>query len=64
MSKIQKTAREVFNKAGFVIQQEQHFYPNLYKRRLNFIGRIFPGLFAYQFGFKLILQKNNYTQPL
>ena len=54
-----KTAREIFSKAGFTIQQEQHFYPNLYKRRLNFIGRIFPGLFAYQFGFRLILQKNN-----
>src|SRR3989344_4652874 len=32
-----KTAREVFSKAGFTIQQEQHFYPNLYKRRLNVV---------------------------
>lgn len=52
-----KTAREIFSKTGFIAQQEQHFYPNLYKRKLNFLGRIFPGFFAYQFGFKLILKK-------
>src|SRR3989344_1967503 len=51
-----KTAIEIFNKTGFIIQQEQHFYPNLYKRKLNFIGRIFPGFFAYQFGFRLTLK--------
>src|SRR3989338_3372533 len=51
-----KTAREIFDKTDFIIQQEQHFYPNFYKRKLNFIGRIFPGLFAYQFGFRLTLK--------
>lgn len=52
-----KTVREIFNKAGFTIQQEQHFYPNLYKRKLNFLGKMFPGFFAYQFGFRLTLAK-------
>lgn len=51
-----KTAREVFNETGLTINREQHFYPNLYKRKLNFLGRIFPGFFAYQFGFRLTLQ--------
>ena len=49
---------EIFNKAGFTIQQEQHFCPNLYKRKFNFLGKMFPGFFAYQFGFRVVLQKN------
>ena len=52
-----KTAREIFDKTGFTVQQEQHFYPNLYQRRMNFLGRMFPGFFAYQFGFRIILAK-------
>lgn len=52
-----KTTRDMFSKAGFKIEQEEHFCPNLYKRKLNFIGKIFPGFFAYQFGFRLVLQK-------
>lgn len=52
-----KTARDIFNKTGFSVKQEQHFYPNLYKRKLDFLGRIFPGVFAYQFGFRLVLKK-------
>lgn len=51
-----KTARETFDKTGFIVQQEQHFYPNLYKRKFNFLGKISPGLFAYQLGFRLILR--------
>ncbi len=46
------TLRELFEKAGFEIDKEQHFYPNLYNRGLNFLGAMFPGVFAYQFGIK------------
>ena len=52
-----ETAREIFHKTGFIIQREQHFCPNLYKRKLNFLGRIFPEFFAYQFGFRLVLRQ-------
>lgn len=48
-----ESARQTFRDAGFDIQREEHFYPNLYQRKLNFIGRIIPGIFAYQFGFRL-----------
>ncbi len=48
-----KTARELFRDVGLKIQKEKHFYPNLYKRKLNFLGRLFPGLFAYQMIFLL-----------
>lgn len=48
-----KTARKLFQESGFQIVKEEHFYPNLYHRGLSWLGRIFPGLFAYQFGFLL-----------
>ncbi len=42
------TIKEALEKSGFLVEREHHFYPNLYKRKLNFLGNIFPGLFAYQ----------------
>lgn len=48
-----QTVRELFHKVGLKIEQENHVYPNLHHRRLDFLGRIFPGLFAYQMVFKL-----------
>lgn len=47
------TIKSFFKKSGFRIVKENNFYPNLYKRGLNFVGRIFPGFFAYQFIFLL-----------
>lgn len=48
-----KTAKKLFNECGLRIERECHFYPNLYKRKLNFLGSIFPGFFAYQMIFLL-----------
>lgn len=48
-----ETIKSVFRKSGFNVVRERHFYPNLYKRGLNFLGKIFPGLFAYQMIFLL-----------
>ncbi len=42
------TLRETLEEAGFTVEEENNFYPNLYKRGLNFLGRVFPGFFAYQ----------------
>lgn len=47
------TARELFQKAGLRIIEESHVYPNLHHRGLDFVGRIFPGFFAYQLVFKV-----------
>jgi len=47
------TIMAFFKKSGFRVVKEKNFYPNLYKRGLNFIGRIFPGFFAYQLIFLL-----------
>lgn len=52
-----KTAREFFNKEGFVVEKEHHFYPNLYKRKLTFLGDLFSGFFAYQMIFLLSRKK-------
>lgn len=52
-----KTASNIFQECGFKIEKENHFYPNLYRRKLNFLGIIFPGFFAYQFIFRLISQE-------
>lgn len=52
-----KTARDFFQKEGFIIERELHFYPNLYKRKLTFLGNIFPGFFAYQMIFLLSRNK-------
>lgn len=35
-------------KAGFQVEKELNFYPNLYRRGLSFLGNLFPGFFAYQ----------------
>ncbi len=43
----------LFKKCGLKVDREMHFYPNLYKRHLNWLGKIFPGLFSYQFIFLL-----------
>ncbi|MFH1769723.1 MAG: methyltransferase domain-containing protein [Parcubacteria group bacterium] len=48
-----KTARKMFEKCDLAIEAEHHFYPNLYKRGLTFLGKIFPGFFAYKLIFKL-----------
>ena len=48
-----QTARELFAKVGLRIVRESHVYPNLRHRGLDFFGRMFPGLFAYQLVFKL-----------
>lgn len=48
-----KTARDFFKKEGFIIEKELHFYPNLYKRKITFLGKILPGFFAYQMIFLL-----------
>ena len=47
------TARDLFQKAGLRIEEESHVYPNLHHRGLDFLGRMFPGLFAYQMVFRL-----------
>lgn len=47
------TARELFRGSGLRIERESHFYPNLYRRKLSWLGRLFPGLFAYQMAFLL-----------
>lgn len=52
------TAKDLFRHCGFKIEKEDHFYPNLYKRKLDFLGRIFPGFFAYQMIFLLSLNKH------
>lgn len=43
-----KTARELTKKSGFIIERENHFYPNLYKRKATSLGRLFPGLLSFQ----------------
>jgi len=48
-----KSARKYIKQSGLKIEKENHLYPNFYKRKLNFIGNIFPGLFAYQMIFLL-----------
>ncbi len=52
------TLRSALKKNGFAILRENHFYPNLHKRKLNFLGRIFPGFFSYQMIFLLAPDKN------
>ena len=51
-----KTALKIFKKCGLKVEKEHHFYPNLYKRRLNFLGRMFPGFLAYQMIFLLSVE--------
>ncbi len=53
-----KTVKETFRQCGLKIEKENNFYPNLYKRKLNFLGRLFPGFFAYQMIFILSLKKS------
>lgn len=43
-----KSLEKELKKAGFHFDKEMNFYPNLYRRGLNFLGDIFPGFFAYQ----------------
>ncbi|MGB0757159.1 MAG: class I SAM-dependent methyltransferase [Patescibacteria group bacterium] len=47
------TLRKMVEGAGYQIEQEHNFYPNLYTRGLNWLGDIFPGLFTFQMIFKL-----------
>lgn len=46
-----RTLVKTLEENGFRIKKAVHFYPNLYKRHLNFLGNFFPGLLAYQFIF-------------
>lgn len=48
-----ETARKAFRDAGLQIENENHFYPNLYRRGLHWLGNLFPGLFAYHMVFRL-----------
>jgi len=45
------SARSLIRESGFEIKKEKFFFPNLYRRRLNFLGNLLPGLFAYQMFF-------------
>lgn len=48
------TVNELFDQAGLEVEEENHFFPNLYRRRyLSFLGKLWPGLFAYQLIFRL-----------
>jgi methionine biosynthesis protein MetW len=44
-----KTFRDLLNQHGLHVEQEHHTYPNLEFRNLDFLGKLVPGLFAYQF---------------
>jgi len=44
-----KYFKKTIQESQLKIIREHHFYPNFYKRKLNFIGKNWPGLFAYQF---------------
>lgn len=46
-------AQEIFSKTGLSVIKEHHLYPNLQHRKLNWLGNLFPSLFAYQFVFLL-----------
>ena len=43
------TFRDTLKKSGLSVVIEKNLYPNLYFRNLNWLGNLFPGLFAYQF---------------
>lgn len=47
------TIKSALREGGFNIVKERNFYPNLYKRGLNFLGNVFPGLLAYNMVFLL-----------
>jgi 2-polyprenyl-3-methyl-5-hydroxy-6-metoxy-1,4-benzoquinol methylase len=51
------TIKNLFKKMGLRVVRENHFYPNLYRRGLNFLGRIMPNFFAYQMIFLLTNEK-------
>lgn len=51
-------ARTTFLNVGLMPEKEHHFYPNLYKRGITFLGDLLPGVFAYQMIFLLSLQKS------
>jgi len=53
-----ETAKELFEYCDLKVEKENHFYPNLYKRKLNFLGNFFPGFFAYQLTFLLSPKKS------
>ncbi len=48
------TARELFERAGYRIEREHHYYPNLEHRRIGNLGPNLPGLLAYQLIFNLL----------
>ena len=52
-----ESARDFIKQAEYWIEREHHLYPNLYKRKLNFMGKLLPGLFAYQLIFLLSNEK-------
>ena len=52
-----QTVQELFEKVGLRIEKENHVYPNLHHRGLDFLGRMFPGWFAYQLIFLLSDEK-------
>ncbi len=52
-----KSLERYFDITGFKIKETRHFYPNLYRRHLNFLGDILPGFFAFRFIY-LISPKN------
>lgn len=47
------TLKEAFKNNCLAVIGENHFYPNLHGRKLDRIGGIFPGLFAFQMIFLL-----------
>ncbi len=56
-------AMEVIKKAGFMISKSCHVYPNLDSRNISWLGRLLPGVFAYQFVFLLQKQEDVHAQP-
>lgn len=51
------TIKKLFLEMDLRVVRENHFYPNLYKRGLGFLGQMMPGLFAYQMIFLLTYEK-------